>query len=262
MKALFFGFATVCLFISCSNSKTVTTTTGGSELLYQQQWNLTELNGQNVSPATTAHLLFTAGQINRVSGSTGCNRLTGVYELSNSNNIKFLPLAVTKMACQDNNANEMETKFLAALQQATKWSATTNELLLSNGTTVLAKLQGIKPATDEEKKLNGSWELSFIAGQDIALEKLFPNKKPVISFNIPNTQASGNGGCNGFGSKVKVEGNKITISNILSTMMACDGNGEPIFFNTLEKVTNYSIGSDNSLTMLMGDIAVLKFIKK
>ena len=262
MKKIFFGIAAVLLTIGCSNSKKTTSPASSSEILYQQQWNLTEVQGQVVSPSSTAHLSFTAGQINRVSGSTGCNRLNGLYELSGTNSIKFLPMAVTRMACTDNNANETETKFLAALQQATTWSATTDELLFSNSTTVVAKLQGVKPATAEEKKLNGSWELTFISGQKIALNGLFPNKKPTISFNLPSSLVNGNGGCNGFGGKVKVAGNTITVSNIISTMMACEGGGEPIFFGTLEKITYYSIGADNSLTMLTGDIAVMKFVKK
>ena len=262
MKLLFILSAAVCLLLSCSNTKTTTSTPAGSEILYQQQWNLTALNGQAVAPSTTAHLLFTAGQINRVSGSTGCNRLTGAYELSGANSIKFLPLAVTKMACPDINNNETESKFLAALQQATEWSATTDELVFSNGATVVARLQGVKPATAEEKKLNGSWELTYISGQKIAFTGLFPDKKPTISFNLPSPLVNGNGSCNGYGGKLKVDGNKITVSNIISTMMACEGGGEPIFFRTLEKVTHYNIGADNSLTMLTGDIAVMKFVKK
>lgn len=262
MKGIFFGTVVVYLLSGCSNSKTSTGTTTGSEILYQQQWNLTVLNGQTVNPSSTAHLLFTAGQINRVAGSTGCNRLNGVYELSGTSSIKFLPIAVTKMACVDNNANETETKFLAALQQATAWSATTDELMLSNGTAVLAKLQAVKPATPEEKKLNGTWELTYISGQKIAFNGLFPDKKPSISFNIPSAIVNGNGSCNGYGGKVKVQGNKITISDIIATMMACEGGGEPIFFRTLEKVTHYSITADNTLTMLTGDIAVMNFVKK
>lgn len=262
MKKIFFCIAAVSLAISCSNSKKTTTPANGSEILYQQQWNLTELQGKPVALSTTAHLLFTAGQINRVSGSTGCNRLNGVYELSGTNTIKFLPLAVTKMACLDNGANEIETKFLAALQQTTAWSATADELVFSNGSTVVAKLQGVKPATAEEKKLNGSWELTYISGQKIAFNGLFPDKKPTISFNLPSPIVNGNGSCNGYGGKVKVDGNTITVTNIISTMMACEGGGEPVFFRTLEKVNRYSINADNTLTMIMGDIAVMKFVKK
>jgi hypothetical protein len=44
-------------------------------------------------------------------------------------------------------------------------------------------------------------------------------------------------------------------------MMACEGNGEAVYFKTLKTVTAYSI-SDNTLTIIMGDIAVMRFTRK
>ena len=59
-----------------------------------------------------AHLLFSPGQVNKVSGSTGCNRLNGNFDLTGVNFIKFSPLATTKMACTGNNN---EAQFIEAL---------------------------------------------------------------------------------------------------------------------------------------------------
>jgi hypothetical protein len=44
-------------------------------------------------------------------------------------------------------------------------------------------------------------------------------------------------------------------------MMACEGNGEPVYFKTLTTVTKYSI-TGNTLTLLMDDIAVMRFSRK
>jgi heat shock protein HslJ len=122
-----------------------------------------------------------------------------------------------------------------------------------------------KIATTSNKaviKLNGTWELTYISGPKIAFDGLYPDKKPSLNFTFPGTEASGNGSCNGFGCKVTTEGNKISFSNIISTMMACGGNGENLFFKTLETVTSYSINSNGTLTMIKGDIAVMTFVKK
>jgi len=43
--------------------------------------------------------------------------------------------------------------------------------------------------------------------------------------------------------------------------MACEGNGEPVYFKTLKTLTSYS-GDENTLTLIMGDIAVMRFTKK
>jgi heat shock protein HslJ len=62
-------------------------------------WRATQLEGQPVSagqPGSQAYLVFEAG--GRVSGSDGCNRVAGAYEL-NRDSIRFAPMAATRMAC-------------------------------------------------------------------------------------------------------------------------------------------------------------------
>lgn len=136
-------FALLVTIYSCHHTRPITAQPlyGGSETLYQYRWNLAELNGQPIATGNsdTAHLLFYPGQVNRVSGSTGCNRLTGTFELSGVNKIKFSPLATTRMACPGNT----ESQFLTALAQVNNWSIINNQLLLNNGRILVAKLQGV-----------------------------------------------------------------------------------------------------------------------
>lgn len=143
MKSLFtitISFASLAIIFSCRHIRSATTPPvyGGSEMLFQYKWNLTELNGKPVPTGTpdTAQLLFYPGQVSRVSGSTGCNRLNGTFELSGVNKIKFSPLATTKMACPGNT----EAQFLTALAQVDNWSIINNELLLNNGRILAVKL--------------------------------------------------------------------------------------------------------------------------
>ena len=67
--------------------------------------------------------------------------------------------------------------------------------------------------------------------------------------------------CNSFGVPIKIEGNKITFGEPIATMMACEGDGESTFFNTLKKVTSYSINNGDTLVMLMDDVEMMKFIR-
>lgn len=267
MKKIFSAaaiFFLVTALGSCDNSKKVTQSPAnntGSEALYQGEWKLTEVQGEVVPLESRAMLAFTAGQPNKVSGSTGCNRMSGTFELAGTGTIKFSPLATTKMACLDGNANALEQKFTNALTQTNAWNIAGNMLLLKNGETTVAKLRAQKPATAEEQKLNGTWQLDYISGARIAFDGLFPDKKPTIIFDFPREDAHGNGSCNGYSVKVKVDGNKISFGDAASTMMACEGNGEPVYFSTLKTVTSYSINGDE-LTMIMGDIAVMRFVRK
>jgi len=78
-------------------------------------WKATELGGKPV-PALTAnreaHLMFHGG---RVSGSDGCNRIAGSYDLK-GDRLTFGQLAGTQMACAD--SADIEQRFRAALESA------------------------------------------------------------------------------------------------------------------------------------------------
>ncbi len=152
MKKIFLSLFVATLFFmlnSCHSSKPISSgTPGSSEMLYQYQWNLTELYGSPVATLgndNTAHLLFSSGQTNKVSGSTGCNRLNGSIDLTGVNFIKFSPLATTKMLCP---ANSKENEFIEALSQSNNWNIINNQLLLNNGKIAVAKFRStMKPIT-------------------------------------------------------------------------------------------------------------------
>jgi heat shock protein HslJ len=117
--------------------------------------------------------------------------------------------------------------------------------------------------TPSASKLSGTWELNYISGKRIAFDGLYPDKKPQINFNLTESELGGNTSCNGFGSKMVIDGNKITISEpFAKTMIFCEGEGESSFLDMLKKVNSYSVNNDNTLTFSMGDIAVMRFVKK
>lgn len=127
------------LSAGCAAKKSGQSMTKGSEELYAHRWALTELEGTTVTPTDPkrdAHLLFTPGQVNRVAGSTGCNRLNGTFDLSGQNKIKFSPLATTRMACPN---SETERQFLAALERADNYRLVDTFLLLNSGKMQLAR---------------------------------------------------------------------------------------------------------------------------
>ncbi|MEN9569089.1 MAG: hypothetical protein RL172_320 [Bacteroidota bacterium] len=259
------AFCPLVLLMSCTASKKTTQPEGSQagSLLYANEWKLTELQGEPVSADSRAYLAFANDAETRVTGHTGCNRLNGSVVLTGASSIKFGPAAVTRMACLDGKVAETESKLLAAINKAESWSVKDGVMQLSDGTTVLAKFKAQKPLTAAEALLNGAWELTYIAGPKIAFDGLFPNKKPTIVFDLPKDQVSGNGGCNGYSAKAMVNGTKLTFGDALSTMMACEGNGEPLYFKTLKTVTGYRFEDDNkTLLMLVNELPVLKFVKK
>ena len=112
--------------------------------------------------------------------------------------------------------------------------------------------------------LNGTWELNYITGPRIAFDGLYPGKKPFINFDIAQNRVNGNTSCNSFNGPLKVDGHKIDFNSPMAlTKMACiDGNGENVFLETLKKVNAWSITDGNTLHLMMGDIAMMRFVKK
>lgn len=111
-------------------------------------------------------------------------------------------------------------------------------------------------------KLTGEWVLNYITGPRIAFDGLYPNAKPTINFKENPEEISGNTSCNGFSSKLTIKGNNMTISQPgPMTMRYCEGGGEKVFLDMLQKVTGYDV-QGNTLVMLQGDIVVMRYTKK
>ncbi len=96
-------------------------------------WMLTQLNGKPVQlvpnqlPPT---LTFDAANA-RVTGSTGCNSLSGGYRVDGKT-ILIEKVATTRRACM--NGMETEQPYLNALNQARQWQIAGDLLTLSDGT--------------------------------------------------------------------------------------------------------------------------------
>jgi heat shock protein HslJ len=69
------------------------------------------------------------GSNGRVSGSSGCNRFTGAYEITEDGSIKIGPLASTRMACAE-SAMASEAKFFAMLDEVRSFERSDTSLQL------------------------------------------------------------------------------------------------------------------------------------
>jgi heat shock protein HslJ len=98
-------------------------------------WKLTALGTNPVNAPESQrepHIVLQADS--KVNGSGGCNRMFGSYEL-NGEALAFSGVGSTKMACQD--AMEIETAFLPALQRVAKYRITGQQLELLDSAGVL-----------------------------------------------------------------------------------------------------------------------------
>ena len=114
--------------------------TTATALLENTYWKLTSLGELPVTAVSQQEPLFVLNsETHRVSGSGGCNRLTGSYELKDDH-LTFSQMVTTMMACAD--GMDTEKAFLKALTDAKTWKMAGNELeLLNDAGNVVARFE-------------------------------------------------------------------------------------------------------------------------
>ncbi len=250
---------------ACGNTKMATQANETSSpmtstSLTGNKWKLIELNGQPVADRVNDKEPFIEfdDTDKRYTASGGCNGLGGTYAITGEGRITFSQGMSTMMACENMT---IENQLKEVFGKADNFTVSNNILSLNKARMApLAKFQ----ATDNgnaTSQLNGTWEVDYISGPRIAFDGLYPDKKPTMTFNLPDSIATGNSSCNNFRSSVKIEGSNIKFGMPASTRMACPGAGESTFFKTLESVNKFSL-SGNTLNLIMGDVAVMRLQRK
>ena len=105
--------------------------------------------------------------------------------------------------------------------------------------------------------LIGTWNLTAY-GPSASPTPAVPDAGAQITFNEDGTVV-GNSGCNGFGGKYTVEGDQITFSEIVSTLMACDEARmaqEDAVHKVLTDTATYEI-EGNTLTLTNNDLVLV-----
>jgi len=113
--------------------------------LEKTEWKLIWLNGTKIDVAAPQQVPYFQldPDSHRVSGSGGCNRMTGGYDLA-GDHLKFTQMAMTRMMCL--HGADTEASFAKALNGVTTWKIVGDKLLLMDANQhVLAKFSGVTP---------------------------------------------------------------------------------------------------------------------
>lgn len=128
-----------------SASQPATSGGNGTASLENTYWKVTRLDEVPVtvtSEQREPHLILNS-ESRSVSGSGGCNRLTGSYELENDH-LTFGRMASTMMACPE--GMDTEKAFLNALTRVKTWKITEQQLELFDATDkIVARLEARRP---------------------------------------------------------------------------------------------------------------------
>ena len=84
------------------------------------------------------------------------------------------------------------------------------------------------------------WILDFVEGVDYNRTPDSKNR-PIIEIHLEDNKVTGNTGCNSMNGQVKVNGNEIFFSEIITTEKFCENSIESEFLIALGMVNNYKI---------------------
>lgn len=259
MKLVKFGvFVMAVLVAACASHKMKSTSADSNLSLEGTQWKLITLKGKAVPDKVNGKMPFLSfsKEDGRYSATGGCNGIGGEYTLSKNNGLKLSRGMSTMMACEDMS---VENGLREVFEQASRYTIEGSALVLyADGDDVLAKFEAVHDSSD---KLAGSWELTYIMEPGTSFDSLYAARKPTITFDVVDKKVNGNSSCNNFWGKLDVNGNQINFGPMAMTKMGCPGSGEQVFLNNLERVNTFDV-QDGILTMIMGDIVVMRWNKK
>lgn len=225
---------------SCTTSKKSVEPTA-----FQGEWNIVEMNGEDLSfGEVLPYVSFNVAE-SRFSGNAGCNMLNGQFDLNTKDGkISFGPVAATRMYCPD---MELETSLINAIEnifgfEVSLTENTVDSILLKgeNGQKILKLMK--------RSELDGHWNI--VALNDSAV--VTSEKIPFMDFRSNSGRVFGCFGCNSYNSSVEIDeaAGKIKFGNGAMTMMMCpDMDLERNIGAAVSEVENFSIKEDGTLIL-------------
>jgi len=205
------------------------------------EWFLAELNGAPPVSGTNVSIAFSEDAI---AGSGGCNTYGGGYTLSGQK-IQFSELAMTLMACMDEDINRQEADFFIALNQVGSWDVSGDTLTLSGDTARIVFARG-GPEADSPQAENpqGTWRLVQVNGAPAD-----PVTEFILIFDAPDAANQGalNGwsGCATYTGTYTAGDGSLAFNELTMTAMSCtDGSvaeAERAYLQQLQQVASYAL---------------------
>lgn len=212
------------------------------------EWNVIEIDGSPITLSEGVDAPFLGFDVAKgmVYGNTGCNNLTGSFDMNAApGNIDLSAMGCTRRMCPD---VVVEQKMLTALGQVKGYK------VLKNGNVILCSSENVACVVLQKKKstaladLAGKWMIVEADKQAIADNMENP---PFVEFNLDEKRLHGNAGCNVFNGEFLVDEaapTAIAFPQVITTMMACpDMDVEGRILKALNEVRTFGVLADGAV---------------
>lgn len=227
-------FATLAFVAAACSGSSGASSTPEISPLANSEWQLTSMLGRTPSNGTSITLSFSTIQ---AGGFSGCNQYSTQYATLDTG-LTFGAIASTRKQCAE-LISGIEQQYYTTLSIINHWSMSGDTLTLLNVTgdadLIYARMA---PAS-----VDGPWNITNVNNGQQAVVSVPIGVTANITF-APDNTVQGFGGCNNFSGGYSVDGDKITIGPLMSTMKACEEPANSFEFQlmtALQSSTKWSV---------------------
>ena len=98
---------------------------------------------------------------------------------------------------------------------------------------------------DIKKQLGGEWNIITVNGKKVTAQD-----RAYLNFDFKTHRLYGNNGCNYVNGDFNAEANKVSLGNLITTMMACQATSERAVMKALGEVVSFKLLEKNKITFL------------
>ncbi|MBV9788881.1 MAG: META domain-containing protein [Chloroflexi bacterium] len=224
-------------------SETTTSAAEQNNPLLNIEWALMRFGapGQEAEPVANTRITATFTPEGVVNGSAGCNSYFANYTAT-ANRLTLEQAGRTEMACAE-PAMQQENVFLEAITAAESYAVAGDTLTIAykGGQMFFRSI----PKTDGVALFETPWQLTTFVEGDAASSTIAGTK---VTLRLANGVARGTAGCNRYSGAYTTSEDKIAISQVISTKMACTATGvmeqETRFLNALGAAESWTIDGE------------------
>jgi heat shock protein HslJ len=209
-------------------------------------WRLVKFQGGDetiLTPDDPAKYTITFQPDGRVSARIDCNRGMGSWRSPGPPQLELGPLALTRMMCPEGSLHD---------QIARQWTYVRSYMIRDGHLFLSLMADGgiyeLEPVSQEggtggtPSLENTDWKLVRLGEAPIGATP----SEPHLRLDPATSRATGSGGCNQMGGEYTLDGDRLTLGRMVSTMMACaEGmETERAFLDALGRVRGWRLAGE------------------
>jgi heat shock protein HslJ len=201
-------------------------------------WRLVKFQGSDgltVTPDDRAKYTIAFGTGGRLSARIDCNRGSGTWKSSGPPQLELGPLALTRAMCPPGSLHDRIVKHWPYVRSYIMKDGHLFVSLMADG-----GIYEFEPDSAKQSLENTYWKLTHLGDTPVTAPR---QGEPHLILNSTTRGVGGSGGCNRLAGRYELDGNRLSLGEVISTMMACEAGmeTESAFLEALRRVNGWRI---------------------